>query len=248
MPCPAPKSPEPRGRSLPGTLFPALPFALSLVCAAPGLTDQLWSVHPFGLKVGELGVAMEEDENTYSGAGHFRTTGLVGVLARIRLDISGTGHKSDAVRTPLTYEGRIDTGRRKSRTELVFSEPVPRKVAGPDNPAVAIPNAALKGAIDPFTMMWLTIGDRSAPLCQFERSQFDGTRLVAIRLTERETDGDLVTCHGIYDRLGGYTPEELDEITQSPLSITYEPHAGSWRAVRVKLQSRHGPATLKRRD
>lgn len=212
------------------------------------MADQLWSVHAFGLKVGELRVAMQEDAATYSGQSQFTTTGLVRVLARIRFDIRNSGRKENGDLSPRTYKGSIDTGRRQSRTELDFSGPVPRKTAGNDTPAVAIPDADLEGAVDPMTMMWLTIGDRSAPLCEFERTQFDGTRLVAIRLTEQETTGSQITCQGIYDRLGGYTQEELDEITQSPLSITYEKQGETWRAVRVTLQSRHGPATLKRRN
>ena len=214
----------------------------------PAQADQLWSVHGFGIKVGEMRVAMTQTGDSYKGSGKFRTTGLVGVLARIHFDVTSDGQILDKTLKPRTYKGSIDTGKRQSQTTLDFSQSVPRKTEGKDAPAVPIAPNRLKGAIDPMSMMWLTLRDSDAPTCVFDQTQFDGTRLTAIRLNRREVDDGDVICHGSYDRLGGYTQEELDEMSTSPLAITYRKSGDTWRTVKVYVRTRHGPATLHRRD
>lgn len=210
--------------------------------------DQLWSVHAFGFKVGELRVTMQEDAGQYEGTGTFRTTGVAGILKRIHFEIRATGQREGNIWHPQSYSGDIDTGRRQSRTTLDFSGPVPRMISGEDTPATPIADNDLKGAIDPMTMTWLTLGASRDDPCAFDQTQFDGTRLTAIRFQSRERQGDTLTCHGVYDRLGGYTAEELAEITTSPVSITYQETKPGWRAIRLHIRSRHGPATLHRRD
>ncbi|WP_372886910.1 DUF3108 domain-containing protein [Shimia sp.] len=233
-------------------------FALAVVAGLLALTgaalpgagraEELWSVHAYGLKVGELRLAMEEEAGGYRGASLFRTTGIAGLLRRIRFDIRAEGRREGAGWRPLRYSGDIHTGRRQSRMALDFSGPVPLRTAGEDAPAVPIAEQALAGAIDPMTMAWLTLGARRQDPCAFDQTQFDGTRLTAIRFERGEEAEGMRICHGVYDRLGGYSAEELAEITRSPLSIRYRPTASGWQAVRLDIRTRHGPATLHRRD
>lgn len=193
-------------------------------------------------------VSVRESGASYTGSGKFQTTGLVGVLARIHFDVSASGSVQNGDLRPKAYEGSIDTGKRRSQTALAFENDTPRKTSGTDAPAVPIASGRLKGAIDPMSMMWLTLRDSGNPTCIFDQTQFDGTRLTAIRLTHRDRDGEDIVCHGTYDRLGGYTQAELDEMSSSPLSITFRKSGDIWRTVRVYVRTRHGPATLHRRD
>lgn len=209
--------------------------------------EQLWSVHAFGIRVGELTIDMTQNATRYTAKSSFQTTGLAGVLARIRFDIQAKGTRKGTVYHPTSYRGDIHTGRRQSATALDFTGPVPRKTEGAHAPAVPIKDAALKGAIDPMTMMWRVLSDRTSP-CKLDGTQFDGTRLVAIRLLRTRPDGDRIVCEGEYHRLGGYTQEELDEITVTPLEVTFARAGNLWRAEQVRVKTRHGTATLKRRD
>ena len=248
MPCSTQKSPE-RRTFRPSIAAIALQWAVAfLLSTLPAHADQLWSVHGFGIKVGEMRVTMTQSESTYKGSGQFRTTGVIGVLARIHFDVTASGQISGATLQPKTYKGSIDTGKRQSQTTLDFSGAIPKKTAGNDAPAVPIAPDRLKGAIDPMSMMWLTLRDSDNPTCVFDQTQFDGTRLTAIRLNRRENEDGNVICHGSYDRLGGYTQEELDEMSTSPLAITYRKTGDTWRTVKVYVRTRHGPATLHRRD
>ncbi|SFM56630.1 Protein of unknown function [Shimia aestuarii] len=232
--------------------FPALalPCAAALMAATPSLAEtQGWSVHAFGLKVGELRLTVSENATSYTGSGGFRTTGLAGVLRRIRFSVSARGRISQGSYRPITYDGSIDTGRRVSETRLEYSGTLPVKVAGAQDPATPIPEADLRGAHDPMTLMWQVLQDQDAKtLCQLSQTQYDGTRLVRITLTSRSNDGDSVTCSGTYDRIGGYSAEELAEMKTSPISVTYRNTGATWRATQLRVKTRHGSATLYRQD
>lgn len=210
---------------------------------------QNWSVHAFGFKVGELHLNMRETQARYSGSGTFHTTGLAGVLRHIRLSVTAQGRLDGRRLKPSAYDGLIDTGRRLSETRLEFSAGTPRKVTGKQSPATPIAKSALRGALDPMSMMWTTLRDQTpGTLCKLDHTQYDGTRLVHITLTTRTGDANTVTCSGSYDRIGGYSAAELAELKTSPLSVTYQRHSDVWQARRIRLTSRHGQATLYRRD
>lgn len=226
---------------------------LSVLLGLPGASianeAQLWSVHAFGLKVGELKVETKSTSVSYSGSGVFKTTGLAGALRRIRFSIFANGRTNGARLFPAAYDGFIDTGRRISETKLRFRGDVPIKTAGDQAPETPIKDAAKRGALDPMTMMLLSIRNQTdATLCSINQTQYDGTRLVRITLQTRTSAGNEVICLGTYDRIGGYSAEELDELKTSPLSITYTRAGDIWRATEIQLTSRHGKAKLRRQE
>lgn len=250
MPCYLRACPE---RNIPKArkYFRALRWAAAIVAISlPAQAEQLWSVHAFGFKVGELRVDMRETVQTYQGTGQFTTTGLAGILARIRFDVSAEGRVTSQSYQPAQYSGHIDTGKRISKTDLDFTGPVPKKTGGAQTSAVPIPPADLIGALDPMTMMWLSVQDRSAhDLCTQNRTQYDGTRLSRLTLTTRHDETvDKITCSGTYDRLGGYSPEELTEMSTSPASVMYRRSGDIWRAEQIRVRTRHGTATLIRQN
>ncbi len=226
-----------------------------MICAGAGVftsrtaiaQTQTWDVRAFGIKVGELNLNVRETPHSYAGSGRFQTTGLAGVLRRIRFSVSAQGQLQSSELRPRTYKGSINTGRRISETTLAFEGDLPRKVAGAQAPKQPIAQADLRGALDPMSMMWTTLRDQTdATLCQIEQTQFDGTRLVRITLKDRTSTSDQVTCAGTYDRIGGYSSEELAEMTTSPVSITYRREGTVWRAVGLAMTTRHGKATMLR--
>ncbi|MBO6899353.1 MAG: DUF3108 domain-containing protein [Shimia sp.] len=228
-----------------------------LLCAASfsshaALADtetQKWSVHAFGFKVGELDVAAQQTQSAFAGKGSFTTTGLAGALRRIRFTVQSQGAVRGNKIAPSRYDGFIDTGKRVSETTLTFAGNLPRKTAGAQTPAAPISDKDKRDAVDPMTMMWLTLRDQDADkLCTLDQKQFDGTRLVRITLTSRQNGNGKVTCTGTYDRIGGYSAEELAELKTSPLSVVYTPAGDRWRANELHLTSRHGKAKLFRRD
>ncbi|SEO03924.1 Protein of unknown function [Salinihabitans flavidus] len=249
MPCPRLACPA-RAARWHAFLLAAMLGCLALPAQAG---EQAWSVHAFGIKVGEMRLKVSEADARYTGAAAFRTTGLAGVLRRIRFSITSHGRLVSGRYQPDGYDGQIDTGKRVSETRLDFAGTVPRKVSGAQDPAVPIPDAAKRGAHDPMTVMWQVLRDQSdETLCAFDQTQFDGTRLTRITLSARkQVDEGTVTCNGRYDRIGGYSDEELAEMATSPLSVTYRAvgaEGARWRAEGLSIVTRHGTATLHRRD
>ncbi|MGR3712730.1 MAG: DUF3108 domain-containing protein [Shimia sp.] len=223
--------------------------SLWLPTASQATETQLWSVHGFGVKVGELRIKTTQTQDSYAGNGQFQTTGLAGVLKRIRFRIAANGRVQQAQLLPKSYDGFIDTGRRVSETKLRFVNAMPKKVAGNQDPETPISDDAKRGALDPMTMMWHTVRDQSDDtLCTLNKTQFDGTRLVRITLTKRDGDARTATCSGTYDRIGGYSVEELAELKTSPLQIIYQREGTLWRAQEIHLTSRHGKAKLRRQE
>uniref|UniRef100_UPI003EBE854D hypothetical protein n=1 Tax=unclassified Pseudopelagicola TaxID=2649563 RepID=UPI003EBE854D len=225
-------------------------LAFPSFAASKHIEEQIWSVHAFGIKVGELTIKADEGDGYYQGQGSFQTTGLAGILRRIQFNISSRGEFGTFGYQPLTYSGYIDTGRRISETMLEFFEGMPIKISGAQNPAVAIKTQAKNGAHDPMTVMWRVLRlQTEGMLCKIDQKQFDGTRLVHIVLTNRnDQTGDSVTCSGTYNRIGGYSVDELAEMKISPISVTYSKTAAGWRADALSLTTRHGKARLYRRD
>lgn len=212
----------------------------------------------FGFKVGELRLAYSLDGAAYSGNGVFRTTGLAGALKRVRFTIAGRGRIAKGDFLPQRYRGHIDTGRRQSKTVLSFAKGQPQVEETASQPAVPIAASTLTGASDPFTMMLRAIRDKpgaksgdsphtNSP-CDFGGTLFDGTRLARIDITKEIHHPNTVTCDGTYTRVGGYTVDELDEMSVSPLSVTFRPDDGMWRAERVRGTTRSGSVTLIRRQ
>ncbi|PSL18140.1 DUF3108 domain-containing protein [Shimia abyssi] len=229
----------------------SLPCAAALLTASTAVAEtQIWSVRGLGIKVGELRIDASEDANRYRGTGAFNTTGLAGILRRIRFSVSSHGRITENAFTPLSYVGFIDTGKRVSETELQFDDGRPLKTKGTDAPAVAISDAAKQGAQDPMTVMWRILRDQDqTTVCAIDQTQFDGTRLVRITLMDQTREADTLTCAGTYERIGGYSNEELSELKASPLIVTYRLGDDDiWRAEHLRVTTRHGAATLKRLD
>ncbi len=194
-------------------------------------------------------MSVETRDATYRGSGLFRTVGLADLLRHVAFSVSGDGRVRNGRLLPERYRGRINTGRRESETELAMSGTLPRKVAGNGEPAVPIPPPILKGSRDPFAILAEILLDRDGETpCTFQEKVFDGTRVAEITLMTEDRDGDVVVCSGSYTRIGGYSQDELDEMTVSPISVTYSGQSGAWRAERIDAVTRQGKATLIRRE
>ncbi len=89
MPCPCPSRPV-RNRRTPAAVVGSCLLGLLMLLAAPGAgqAEQLWSVHAFGIKVGELRVTMSQDAGQYQGNSLFQTTGVAGLFKRIPSNIT----------------------------------------------------------------------------------------------------------------------------------------------------------------
>jgi len=205
-------------------------LALALAVAAPALGESLsstFSVRLFGAPVGRMVVAANADGRAYAAKGEFRTTGLIGLLARVRFTMSARGKGTPLDMRPQSYSEDLDTGFRTSATSLTFGTGEAR--------------------IDPLTGLVAALVDRPVAVgCAFDGQTFDGTRTMQVRIREAGESADGLTCAGQLQRLSGYTAEEMAQAMAFPFTLQFA-EAGDWLVVRrAEVTTIHGQVALVR--
>ncbi|MEL7281602.1 MAG: DUF3108 domain-containing protein [Pseudomonadota bacterium] len=226
--------------------------ALMVCVAVPSLAEQSsmsFDVRLLGARVGIFSIAANESRGGYSARSKFTTVGLVGALKRMEADVTVQGRVAGGRMMPVNYNEAIDDGTRVTDVVVKFAPGLPRLVSG-DTGSKAAPatGSALSGALDPLTGVYVLLKDQdpSDVTCKFSANIYDGHRLARIDLIRAETRGDGKTCHGTYRRVSGYSSSE-SRSKVVPLAIDYVPHDDRLRAAQVRVETRYGPAVVKRR-
>ena len=215
---------------------------------AEGQSTMRYDVKLLGIRAGIIEIAANVTDRAYAARTHFRTAGVVGVLKRVRADVSVQGRVKAGRLRPQDYSEAIDDGVRVTNVEVRFEPGAPRLVSGDvGSEAPAADTSALSDAIDPLTLLYVALRDQPRDeLCQFEADVFDGHRHARITLKNREDAGPAITCNGHYRRIDGYSDDERRNRNVS-ISVTYEPTGEMMRAERVAFDTRLGPAVMIRR-
>lgn len=197
--------------------------------AAAETNAATFGVRLFGAPVGRMDLASNQNGKAYAARGEFRTTGLIGLLARVRFTMSARGAGGSLKMRPRRYAEDLDTGYRTSTANVSFS--------GEDQ------------RIDPLTGILAALLDRDAGAgCAYEGKTFDGTRTMSVRIrpARQDDNGDL-TCTGRLVRLSGYTDEEMANATSFPFTIRYQRTGGRLVTTRAVIETIHGDVALVRR-
>lgn len=224
-----------------------------IVCGAwPAWAEQSsmsFDVRLLGARVGIFSIAANEQGSGYAARSKFTTVGLVGALKQMEADVNVQGRLNGGRLQPVSYSEAIDDGTRVTDVAVRFSPGLPRLVSGDvGSKAPPASGSVLAGAIDPLTGVFILLRDQDPAevTCKFSANIFDGHRLARLDLTRAEPRGEGKTCHGTYRRVAGYSSsEKRGQVV--PLSIDYIPHGGALRAQQVRVETRYGPAVVKRR-
>ena len=209
-------------------------FLIALFFAVPGAP--LWAetervgfgVRLFGLPVGVMATAINTEGPYYAAASQFRTTGVVGLIARVRFTMESRGRGTHPDFDPGFYSEDMDTGYRTSSAELSFPPGDAR--------------------VDPLAAILSILSDRAAARgCAVSGQTWDGKRSMSFQLVEQARDTARLTCRGVAVRLSGYTPEDMAKGTRFPFTVEYD-LAGEWlRVRRAVAETIHGKVALVRR-
>lgn len=194
-----------------------------------GSAEAVFGVRLYGLPVGQMVLARNENGSSYAAAGEFRTTGLAGLLARVRFSMSSKGAGSQLDMRPRRYTEDLDTGYRTSAVDLSFG--------------------AGDRRIDPLTGIVAALLDRDAEAgCAYDGETWDGKRAMRVRIrpVNRAANGDL-TCAGRITRLSGYSAEDMAAWKEFPFTVRYERSGDRLVAVRGEVDTIHGKVALQRR-
>ncbi len=197
--------------------------------AAADTEQVVFSVQLSGIPVGQMVVAKNANGSAYAAKGEFRTTGLVGLLARVRFTMSARGVGSELNLRSREYKEDLDTGYRTSAANLSF--------------------AAGDHRIDPLTGIIAALLARSAQTgCTYDGKTWDGKRAMSLRIRPvHEADNGDLTCAGQLRRVSGYKPEEMAQASEFPFTIRYERDGERLVAVRGDVDTIHGKVALLRR-
>jgi hypothetical protein len=200
-----------------------------VLLATPALAEShRYGVSMFGLAFGVMQLEVREGARDYALAARFRTTGVAGLLARVRFDMQATGRVTGPWLSSRTYREDVDTGRRVSSADLSF--------------------AAGDGRLDLISALWMGLRDRPATLgCAFQAQTFDGTRELHVSLRPAGESATMVTCRGEVRRGAGYTAAELAQRRQFPIEASYRRVGELLRFHELKVHTLHGKATLRPR-
>lgn len=205
--------------------------AVALGVAGPVLGETLnstFSVRLYGAPVGRMVVAANADGLAYAAKGEFRTTGLVGLLARVRFTMSARGRGGPLDMRSQFYREDLDTGFRTSATNLSFGTGDRR--------------------IDPLTGLVAALVDRPvAAGCAYDGQTWDGTRSMRVLIREAEQSPGELTCTGRLSRVSGYTDEEMAEATAFPFSLQFVTMGDQLVMRRAEVRTIHGQVTLVRK-
>ena len=204
-----------------------------------------------GIKVGELQLASEETQTRYSVAGRLSNTGLTQVIRRFSYTGNSQGRIVNSTLQPDRYVEKADTGQRISEVELAYRSGVPRVVryTSPREPGPDTPDPSSQGGtVDPLTAIYSVLRDVPANrACSVSLILFDGRRQSRVSLRRSGTSGGMPVCSGRYERLKGFTAEEVARHRTFEFTLSYRDAGNGRLAVReVVAQSIYGQAVIQR--
>lgn len=206
-----------------------------------------------GLRIGNLAFTSVENGGAYALSGRVQTSGLAGMLRKMRYDASTRGRISGARYAPQRYEQKGGSGNRVTEEVIVWEGGVPRleKQHPPRAPREnALDPKAQRGTVDTLTAIYATLGDVAQQnACNVDLTLYDGRYRMGLKIGRPQADaqGNL-TCSGQYIRQGGFSAEEMAERVSFPFTLSYQPlGSGEYRVKEVAMESLWGRARLVRR-
>lgn len=219
----------------------SLVFALTSLPLMAEDTQMRFDIRLGALKVGHLGVAANETDQTYAVRAQFQDTGLVGILVGIRFDAHAQGTRLGTSLIPRKYEENVDTGRRQSLTRLQYDAGLPQVLGDTPTSPLLIALEDQRGTVDPLTALYTVLRSGPAP-CDKNIPVFDGRRRSLLSLGPMR-EGQ---CSGNYRRIAGYSDAEMRERASFPLTLRFTGAEGRSHLVEAKVDTLWGPATLTR--
>lgn len=234
--------------------------ALGLLGAAPsGAQAQekrqqaVYDLRLRGLTMGTLSYSSVEAGQSYALNGRMETSGLAGMLRKMRYDASASGRLTRTGFATQRYSQKGGSGKRVTEEVLVWQGGVPRleKQEPPRAPRDnALDPRAQRGTVDTLTSIHATLRDvPKGQECNVDLTLYDGRYRMGLKIGAPQPGRDgAVSCAGQYIRLGGFSAEEMAERVSFPFTLHLVPLDGqTMRVQEVAMETLWGRARLVRR-
>ena len=212
-------------------------------------SDDEFDVYIRGLKVGRLSLAVETETHSYAARLLLRTTGLVAKLAPYRFDATVKGQIRGDQHNPRRYSEKSDTGKRQTDKTIAYFNNVPKVTQSKLRQPHWLDPRRQKGRIDTLTATYQLLRNRSKDdLCRQTLKLFDGARAVDISLSKKTTNGANISCHGLYQRVGGFSKVQLSKGVSFPFTLHYTPtETKTYQLKTMTFKTLRGRASFHRR-
>ena len=209
--------------------------------------DAKFGVFVAGIRIGNFNLAAQSDGRSYGTSAIAKETGLASWLADFRYKASAMGWIRAGDLVPVTFEESLTENGESSSTEIKFRNGKPYEVAmRSESNENETPLDPLRQGIvlDPLTVMYLMTRDvQSGEVCSGSFIMFDGVRRSRLSLGTPVPLGDGFECRSSYERIEGWTEEEMNEQKVFPFNLEYEPldgRAGWYRMVEISAPTSLG--------
>lgn len=234
-----------------------LVFAAALfasVSAASSENDSLtYEIYVYGFKLGVLRVELAQTDTRYAAAGRVTTTGLMAKIAKFEFDGKVKGYRKNSEYWPDAFSATIFRKTSESTVRMTYRDRIPNVLEHSPQRAARetdVNPAEQKGAVDLISSAYMILRDvPREQLCDKSVQIFDGRRRSQIRQEKPKVTGDTARCRGYYQRLAGFSANEMAEQTTFPFMLFYEMQKdGNYRLISIETDSVVGSAKMVRRD
>ena len=183
-----------------------------------------YEVQVLGGKIGELRFAGVSDGESYAATAIAFSTGLVKVLANIRIEGRVRGWVTEQGLKPFRYKGTRTRKERVSAKVIEYEDGVPVSVeSDPPRPlAEGLTQEILATTVDPVTLLYLAFEPTPvSELCNNEFFVFDGGRMARVALGAAAIKNNAAVCDGNYTRMYGYSASEMSKDNALGFKVRY---------------------------
>lgn len=229
----------------PGELIGRTPVA-----APEAQDDGHFSIYWGGLSVGQLSYVLSVHDGRYTAQASAKAHGLIDTLFKPRLEAEGDGARNPSPK-PERYAIKVRFGDDVQAVRMRFGpqgEPAAVVADPPWKPRPwQIEPEDQAGALDPLSAAALFLAPMPPEgLCDGTVEVFDGRRRSRISLSPPAPHGPGWRCHGAWERVGGYKPEDMER-GPVPLRADFAPRPdGLAQLIRVEADTGWGMGVVLR--
>jgi hypothetical protein len=232
-----------------------LAIFMMLSLATPTLAQQTnhrFSLYVSGIKAGTINTITTKNGHAFSVSGTLTPTRLMRSIRKIGYNGQSAGVLNNRTYRKNRYSGQTQTGSRTSQVQMRFDNGTPSVDAylpERENRAYDIDPTAQHGTIDPLTAAAVIFDDQpTANLCNRTIPMFDGRRRSKLSLGKPQISGEGATCNGAYTRIAGFSPQDMQERVNFPVTLVYTRiDAEIYRLMSFTTKTTFGSARAKRK-
>ena len=168
---------------------------------------------------GGMHIKARDDGTRYAANATFRTAGLVDMILDVRYDANVSGVVKNFSLSPIRYS---ETERRRNKLSELLINYDGGKLRTTIN---GVEQVAVDGnrTIDPLTALYSAFRDSTRnELCNSRLLVHDGTRTFGLELKEPAFESGRAVCEAEYERIDGFSPEDMEERTIFPFTAHFE--------------------------